>query len=98
HVQLIASPPDEQHRSYRLDGPDTPNRDAQWIFERFARLFVECPEDLFDGSAHGIFQSPARQLLCDRIDVVDCRMSISRDDAVTDRLQGDLRALLFAEE
>src|ERR1700694_4016983 len=43
-------------------------------------------------------ETPAGQLLGHRVDVVDGRVGIGGDDAVADRLQRDLRALLLAEQ
>ena len=68
------------------------------ILERLAGLFVEGAEDLLDRAPHRILEPPAGQLLGHRIDVVDGRAGIRRDDAVADRLQGDLRAFLLAEQ
>ena len=97
-IQLIAVAADEQHGPNGLDRPDAADRDAQRILQRLAGLFVEGPEDLFDGPPHRIFETPSRQLFSDRVDVVDRGVGIGRDDAITDRLQGDLRALLLTEQ
>ena len=59
---------------------------------------MEGAEDLLHRPAHGILQPPTGQLLGHRIDVVDGRVGIRGDDAIADRLQRDLRALLLAEQ
>src|SRR5580658_3622167 len=97
-VQLVAVAADEQHRPDRFDRTDAPDRHRQRVLQRFAGLLVERTEDLLDRAAHGVFQAPAGQLFGDRVDVVDGRVCIGGDDAVADRLQGDLRALLLAKQ
>ncbi len=96
-IQLIAVAPDEEHRPHRLDRANAPDGNAQRIFERLAGLFVKGTEDLLDRTPHGVLETPAGQLFRNRVDVVDGRMSVSGDDAVADRLQSDLRALLLPE-
>ncbi len=55
-------------------------------------------EDFFDGPTHRILETPARQFLGHGIDVIDGRVGIRRDDAIADRLQGDLRAFFLSEQ
>ena len=98
HIQLVAVAADQQHRPHGLDRTDAPDGDAQGILERLAGLLVKSAEDLLDRSAHRVLETPARQLLGNRIDVVDGRVGIRRDDPVADRLQRDLRALLLSEQ
>ena len=97
-VQLVAVATNEQHRAHALDRTRAADRHAQRILERLAGLFVERAIDLFDGPAHRIFEAPAGELLGHGIDVVHRGVRIGRDDAVTDGLQRDLRALLLAEQ
>ena len=59
---------------------------------------MECPENLLNGAALAVLQAPAAQGLGHRIDVVDHPFGVRGDDPIADALQGDLRALLLAEQ
>src|SRR5690606_27773637 len=97
-VQLVAVAADQQRRTHRLDGARAANGDRERILERLARFFVEAAEDLVDHPSLRMRQAPAGPLLGDRIQIFDAALRVGRDDAVTDRLQRDLRALLFLEQ
>src|SRR5215472_3173590 len=97
-IELVAIAPDEEHRPHRLDGANAADRHRQRILERLAGLLVEGAEDLLHRASHGVFQAPAGELFRHRVDVVDGGAGIGGDDAIADRLQRDLRALLLAEQ
>jgi hypothetical protein len=59
---------------------------------------VKAAEDLVDYAPLRVLQPPTRQLLGDRIEIFDAALRIGSDDAVADRLQRDLRALLLLEQ
>ena len=59
---------------------------------------MEAAEDLVDDAALRVLQAPAGQLLGDRVEIFDAALRVGRDDAVADRLQRDLRALLLLEQ
>ena len=70
-IEFIAVAPDQQHRPHRLNGARATNRHSQWIFQRFAGLFVESAENLLHGFAHGVLKPPAGEILGHWVDVVD---------------------------
>ena len=97
-VELIAIAPNQQCRPYRFNRTITPNRYGQRVFERLTGLFMEGTKNFIDGTSARIVNLPACQLLRDRIDVLNNAITIRRDDAVTNRLQRNLRAFLFPEQ
>jgi hypothetical protein len=97
-VDFIAVAPDQQHRPHRLDRARAADRHRQRILQRLAGLLVEGAEDLLDGAALAVLEAPAGERFGHRIDVIDDTLGIGGDDAVADALQGDLRALLLAEQ
>ena len=60
-------------------------------------MIIDDHHDVSHGDAARAAHVPARQILRDRVDVVDLAVSVRRDHAVTNRLQRDLRAFLFFE-
>ncbi len=97
-IELVAVAADQQGRAYRLDRAVAAHRDRQRVLERLAGLLVKAAEDLVDRPAAGVVDLPAGEFLGDRVDVLDIALGVGRDDAVTDRVQRDLRALLLAEQ
>ena len=59
---------------------------------------MEPAEDLVDGKTHRIVELPPGQPFGHGIQILHIAVSIGRRNAVTDRLQRDLRALLLAEQ
>ena len=55
-------------------------------------------KDLLDGAALAVLETPSRERLGHRIQIVDDALGIGGDDAVADALQRDLRALLLAKQ
>ena len=97
-VELVAVLADQQHRAHRLDRADAAHGDRERVLERLAGLLVEGAEDLVDGAAKAVLEPPAGQLLRHRVQVLDAAVRVAGDHAVADRLQGDLRAFLLAEQ
>src|SRR5687767_8749510 len=59
---------------------------------------MEAAENLIDDAPLGMLQPPARELLGDRVQILDAALRIGRDHAVADRLQRDLCAFLLLEQ
>ena len=98
HIKLVAVAADQQHWPHRFDRTGAPYGDRQRILQRLAGLLVEGAKNLLNRLAHRIFQPPASEIFGNRIDVIDYRGGVGRDYTVADRLQGNLCALLFAEQ
>ena len=97
-VELVAVATDQQRGPHGLDGAVAAHRDADGVLDRLARLLVEAAEDLVDGAADGVVEPPTRELGRHGIQILHARLGVRRHDAVADRLQRDLRALLLAEQ
>ncbi len=97
-VHLVAVALDEQRRAHGLDGAAAADRHRERVLERLAGLLVEPAEDVVDVPALGFLEAPAREVLRDRVQVLDGQVLVGRDHAVADRLQRDLRAFLLLEE
>src|SRR5210317_1649679 len=97
YVQLVTIATNQQGWPHRLDRTISAHGDGKRVFQRFAGFLMEAAEDLVDWPAAGIVYLPAREFLGDRVYILDVAICIRRDDPVTNRLQCNLCAFLFAK-
>jgi hypothetical protein len=89
---------DEHHVVRQRDDTPLLQTACDGIRNRFAALLVAQPDQRFDRRALHLPRLPARELLRDRVQVLDVAVRVRRHDGVADRLQRDLRAFLLVEE
>ena len=68
------------------------------ILDGLARDFVIDGKDRRKRTATRLLRMPSRQALGHRVEVLDPAFDVGRDDAIRNRCEGHLRALLLAEQ
>src|SRR5690606_28002269 len=95
---LVPGLVDEHGVLGQRDHAALPQAAEHGVLHRRARVLVDDHHDLVDRLAARIADFEAREVLGDRVDVIDTAFRIGGDDAVTDGLKRYLRPLLLLED
>jgi hypothetical protein len=95
HRDFLAAPVDQQRRLGHLDQAAFAQAARDRAVDRLARGFRDHLEHFRDRPPGRLARIPARELLGDRVEVLDPAVGVRRDDRVADRLQRDLGLFLF---